>query len=131
MFKNLITTTTNTILYCKKWDETIRFYRDDLQLPVLFTTNWFVEFFLTECSRLSVADEKHATIPGCGNAGITLSLQVRDIDTAREFVDRKDLKPTPIKRHAWDALVFYVFDPEGHRIEMWQSLDMQHRNPES
>ena len=82
MLRNLITT--NTILYCKKWDATIRFYRDGLQLPVIFATNWFVEFALTASSRLSIADEKHSTIKSCGNEGITIALQVENIDAARE-----------------------------------------------
>ncbi len=120
MLRNLITT--NTILYCKKWDATIRFYRDGLQLPVIFATNWFVEFALTASSRLSIADENHSTIKSCGNAGITIALQVENIDAAREYFDMMGLKPTAIKRHPWDARIFHVFDPEGHRIEIWQSL---------
>lgn len=111
----------NTILYCKEWDATVRFYRDGLQLPVLFCVDWFIEFALTETSRLSIANEKHASIKSCGHAGITLTLQVLDIDAAREFALNMGLKPTEIKTHPWSARVFHLFDPEGRRIEMWQS----------
>jgi catechol 2,3-dioxygenase-like lactoylglutathione lyase family enzyme len=52
--------TANTILYCKEWEKTVRFYRDRLHLTVIFSTDWFVEFSLTEHSRLSIADEKHS-----------------------------------------------------------------------
>jgi hypothetical protein len=45
--------TTNTILYCKEWEKTVEFYRNQLKLPVLFATDWFVEFGLNEMSRLS------------------------------------------------------------------------------
>ena len=31
------------------------------------------------------------------------------------------LEPTRIQEHPWDARVFHLFDPEGHRIEIWQS----------
>ena len=56
--------TTNTIFYCKRWEATVRFYRDRLKLPVHFSADWFVEFELTTVSRLSIADEKRATISG-------------------------------------------------------------------
>jgi catechol 2,3-dioxygenase-like lactoylglutathione lyase family enzyme len=114
-------TSTNTILYCREWDATVRFYRDGLLLPVVFATDWFVEFGLTATSRLSIADEGRASIKSCGNAGITLSLQVTDIDAAREHAQKMGLKPTEVKEHPWDARVFHLFDPEGHRIEIWQS----------
>ena len=120
MHKNLITT--NMILYCKEWNTTVRFYRDGLRLPVIFSTDWFVEFQLTAASRLSIADEKHAPIKSCGNDGITVSLQVKDVDAARECAQKMGLNPTVIKRHPWDARIFHVFDPEGHRVEIWQSL---------
>ncbi len=113
--------TTNIILYCTKWEETVRFYRDGLGLPELFSTDWFVEFRLTETSRLSIADERRASIKGSGGSGVTLSLQVKDIDAAREAAERMWMKPTSIEKHPWDARIFHLYDPEGHRIEVWQS----------
>lgn len=127
MDRNLITA--NTIMYCKQWDATVRFYRDGLRLPVLFSADWFVEFGLTETARLSIADEKHTSVKSCGNTGITITLQVRDIDTAREFASNMGLNPTEIRTHPWNARVFHLFDPEGHRIEMWESrFPIRHRD---
>ena len=123
MFKSLITS--NIVLYCKKWDATVRFYRDGLQLPVLFSADWFIEFGLTETSRLSIANEKHTSVKSCGGLGITITLQVEDIDGTCEDAANKGLNPTEIKSHPWDARNFYIFDPEGHRIEMWQSSTRQ------
>ncbi len=40
------------ILYCRQWNNTVEFYRDLMKLPVSFSNNWFVEFLLTETSRL-------------------------------------------------------------------------------
>ena len=114
--------TTNTILYCRKWEETVEFYRDHLRLPVSFSTDWFVEFCLNPSSRLSVADENRASIKSCSGKGITLALEVGDIDKAWENIDKVGLDPTEIRRHAWNAKVFYLFDPEGHRIEIWESI---------
>lgn len=120
MQQNLITA--NTILYCREWQATVRFYRDKLRLPILFSADWFVEFRLTATARLSIANEDHASLKSCGNAGITVALQVEDIDSARVSALTMGLEPTAIEDHPWNARVFYIFDPEGHRIEMWQSL---------
>lgn len=121
MKKNLITT--NTILYCKEWEKTVKFYRDRLKLPILFAADWFVEFGLNAVSRLSIADEKRSSIKGCNGKGITLTMEVNDIEAVRTDMEEIGLKPTRIRKHPWDARVFYIFDPEGHRIEIWQSSD--------
>jgi len=121
MRANLIST--NMILYCTRWEETVRFYRDDLNLPVLFAADWFVEFELGAVSRLSIADESRASVKSCGGRGVTLALEVGDIGAVRTDTQRLGLKPTAIKKHPWNASVFYLFDPEGHRIEIWQLLD--------
>jgi hypothetical protein len=59
--------TTNTILYCKEWEKTVEFYRNQLKLPVLFATDWFLwNLALNEMSRLSIADEQTISfIKGC------------------------------------------------------------------
>ena len=113
--------TTNTILYCTKWVKTVEFYRDQLKLPIIFTTDWFVEFGLNAMSRLSIASEKRSSIKGCGGKGVTITLEVDDIEAAREHAEEIGMKPTKLRKHPWDARVFYIFDPEGHRIEIWQS----------
>ena len=118
---NNIIKSANTILYCKKWIETVEFYRCHLNLPVNFSTDWFVEFSLNAMSRLSIADEKHSSIKSCGGKGMTLAWEVEDIYTARQNIIKAGAKPTEIRKHAWDASVFYFFDPEGHRIEFWES----------
>ena len=123
MHKNFITT--NMILYCKEWGKTVRFYRDRLHLPVNFATDWFVEFRLTAISRLSIADEKRASVKSGGGQGVTLSLEVKDIEAVQEYTQKIGLNPTEIWKHPWDARVFHLFDPEGNRIEIWQSLANQ------
>ena len=110
---------TNTILYCKKWQETVDFYRYRLKLPINFASDWFVEFKLTETAHLSVADERRATIKSCGGAGITLTLQVESINEAWEYLHNNGLTLEPVQEHSWGAHVFYFLDPEGHRIEVW------------
>jgi catechol 2,3-dioxygenase-like lactoylglutathione lyase family enzyme len=118
-------TTANVILYCRQWDQTVCFYRDQLKLPVLFSTDWFVEFRLNSVSRVSIADEKRCSIKSCGGHGVTLALEVEDIAAMRQNMDQIGLKPTSISEHPWNAMVFYLFDPEGHRIEIWQPIVSQ------
>jgi catechol 2,3-dioxygenase-like lactoylglutathione lyase family enzyme len=108
----------NTILYCKKWQETIAFYRDRLKLLVISSNEWFVEFKLNEMSRLSVADETRTSIKSGDGKGITISLQVSDIEQMRAELMDAGITPTPIKE-VWGSKAIYVHDPEGNRLEFW------------
>jgi uncharacterized glyoxalase superfamily protein PhnB len=112
---------TNTILYCRRWQETVDFYRDKLQFPITFASDWFVEFQLAGAAHLSVADERRATVKSSGGAGITLTFQVDDADQAWQALSQQGLTLGPLKDHAWGARVFYFFDPEGHRLEVWSA----------
>ena len=109
---------TNTILYCNRWDATVKFYRDMIRLPVLLQKAWFVEFQLTDNSCLSVADAARTSIASAGGDGMTLSWLVEDIDAVhdRMLADGIDVGPFTV---TWGARAFYLFDPEGHRIEVW------------
>lgn len=110
--------TANIILYCKKWVEMVAFYQTGLELPITVSTEWFVEFKLTETSRLSVADESRTSIKSGNGKGITIGIQVADIVTAYSQLQAAGLNPTAV-REIWGAKAFYVFDPEGNRIEFW------------
>ncbi|UCD89478.1 MAG: VOC family protein [Desulfobacterales bacterium] len=108
----------NTILYCRNWKATIRFYRDTLKFSVHHEREWFVEFHLTGSTYLSIADASLASIKSAGGDGITLSWQVEDIDLAFGWLHELGVKTSPIKP-IWGARSFYFYDPEGHRIEVW------------
>lgn len=108
----------NTILYCRKWDETAAFYRDGLKLLVTSSTDWFVEFKLNESARLSVANETRASIKSGEGKGITISLQVTEIEETRAELIESGLNPGPIKE-IWGSKAFYLHDPEGNRLEFW------------
>ncbi len=121
MEQNLHIKNTNTILYCEKWHQTVDFYQKQLKLPINFKTDWFVEFKLTDTAHVSIVDESKATIKSSKGAGITLTLQVDDINETWKNLHNSGLSLGPIKNHKWGALVFYFLDPEGHRIEVWSS----------
>ena len=110
---------TNTILYCRHWRETVAFYRDRLAFEIAFQNDWFVEFRLTPKAFLSVADQSRATLASAEGKGITLSLQVDDLQAAHHTFTVEGLAPTPTRSQVMGADGFYLFDPEGTRIEFW------------
>ncbi len=95
----------NSILYCKKWEETVALYQTGLRLPITVSTEWFVEFKLTGTSRLSVADESHTSIKSSSGKGITIGLHVVDIVTTHSQLKEAELNPTAIKE-VWGAQGF-------------------------
>jgi predicted enzyme related to lactoylglutathione lyase len=109
---------TNTILYCRNWQETVEFYQIRLKLLVLSSNDWFVEFKLNETSRISVANEARTSVKSGEGKGITVSLQVADIEQIRNELMEAGVTVTPIK-DVWGAKVIYVYDPEGNRLEFW------------
>lgn len=114
---------TNTILYCHHWDETVTFYRNILQFSITHQTDWFVEFQLTNNAYLSIADTRRATIQSVAGQGTTLSWQVADLDEVHANLGQQGIKTTSIQQK-WGARLFYLHDPEGHRIEFWQPLPL-------
>ena len=119
----VIAQSANTILYCQSWRETVAFYRDAMGLPINFASEWFVEFALTDSARLSIADERRATIKSTHGAGITLTFQVADADALWAEFQSAGWQPTPCRTHKWGARTFYLRDPEGNRLEIWSALD--------
>jgi catechol 2,3-dioxygenase-like lactoylglutathione lyase family enzyme len=117
----------NTILYCQKWRETVAFYRHELKLPVMFESDWFVEFRLAGAAHLSIADEARASIKSSHGAGLTLTMQVVDADEVWEQLHQNGLRVEPVKDHAWGARTFYFYDPEGHRLEIWSEKKRSER----
>ena len=109
----------NTILYCKNWEETVAFYRDKLRLEIAYECGWLVEFRLSPTAYLSVADQDRTTIPSAAGKGITLSFQIDDLQAVHQALTRIGLVPTRIRSQVMGADVFYLFDPEGTRIELW------------
>ena len=109
----------NTILYCKKWQDTVAFYRDMIKLPVISSNDWFVEFKLNEMSRLSVANEARTSIGSSNGKGITISLQIADVEQTQAELMEAGINPTPIKE-VWGSKAIYIYDPEGNRLEFWE-----------
>ena len=110
----------NTILYCRNWETTVKFYRDVLKLMVNHETEWLVEFQLVDNTYLSIANASRTSILSSNGDGITLSFQVGTVDAAHRQLREIGIETGPIKP-IWGARAFYIFDPEGHRIELWSN----------
>ncbi len=111
--------TVNTILYCKKWNETVAFYKTYLKLQVITSLEWFTEFKLNETSRLSVANEARTSIDSSDGKGITITMEVDDIESTHSYLQEAGVHPAEIIDHAWGSRVIYLYDPEGNRLEFW------------
>ncbi|MBF0120202.1 MAG: VOC family protein [Desulfobacterales bacterium] len=111
--------TVNTIIYCKKWKETVEFYKTKLQLEVTASFEWFIEFKLNDTSRLSIANEERTSINSSCGKGLTITMRVDNIQDTHSLLEKTGAKPTPIKDHSWGAKVIYIYDPEGNRLEFW------------
>lgn len=117
----------NTILYCKRWSETVEFYKTVLHLNQITTKEWFSEFRLTDTSRLSIANANRTSIEAINGNGITLSLSVENIESVHAHLTDAGANPTAIKT-LWGSSVFYINDPEGNRIEFWSDGFIQRNN---
>jgi uncharacterized glyoxalase superfamily protein PhnB len=109
----------NTVLYCRRWRETVAFYEQVLGLERAFANDWFVELRVGVGAFLSLADERRASIRSAGGAGITLSLRVDDVHRFRHALATRGATTTPVGARPWGALGFLLHDPEGTRIEVW------------
>jgi catechol 2,3-dioxygenase-like lactoylglutathione lyase family enzyme len=108
----------NTILYCRNWKTTVEFYRDVLKLVVNHETEWFVEFQLFDSTYLSIANAAGTSIESAAGRGITISFQVEAVEVSHGRLRNMGIETGPIKT-IWGSRGFYMFDPEGHRLELW------------
>lgn len=111
--------TCNTILYCRQWDETVNFYENKLELIKSFSSDWFVEFRVTDTARISLANQNRTSIRSVDGQGVTVTWQVHDIERAWQNLRENGVETGDIITHAWGARLFRFYDPEKHRLEIW------------
>ncbi|MCI0714486.1 MAG: VOC family protein [Chloroflexi bacterium] len=110
----------NVILYCQQWAKTVDFYEHILGFEVNFRSGWFVEFLVHAGSYVSIADETRSTIKSSTGDGITLPWQGDELEAVHAALVEQGVQVTDIA-HKWGSLVCYLYDPEGHRLELWQA----------
>lgn len=117
--RRVIVDRANTVLYCRRWSETVAFYRDVLAFETAFANDWFVEFRIGgDVGFLSVADAARASVGAVEGRGITLAWRTPDLAAAHAHLAGAGVAVTPIERR-WGAIAFFCHDPEGNRVELW------------
>jgi catechol 2,3-dioxygenase-like lactoylglutathione lyase family enzyme len=117
--KGLSVASFHTILYCQKWAECVSFYRDVLQLPVVFENEVFLEFGPAPGARLGLIDAKRSRRAQVQARSLVLSFRVPDLREAHQFLRTRHPGVSSLKDHPWGARLFEMEDPEGRRIEFW------------
>jgi catechol 2,3-dioxygenase-like lactoylglutathione lyase family enzyme len=109
----------NTILYCRRFNETVRFYAETLALVRGRATDWFVEFKVAPGAFISIADEQRTQVKSAAGGGVTLTLRVADAAVLHGMLIARGVDVPPVESRPWNAEGFFIHDPEGNRIEIW------------
>lgn len=109
----------NTILYCRRWKETVGFYEHKLEFNRRSLSDWMVEFRVTNSMAISLANEERTKIKSVNGQGITLTWQVEDIEYSWWELRNRGVDLEAIKSHHFGGRLFRFYDPEGHRLEIW------------
>lgn len=113
----------HTVLYCRKWQECIAFYRDVLGFPVVFENDLFVELETAPGARIGLLDAARSRRRNEAPAGFLLSFRVEDIHSTHDLLSaRLSNLPKPA-RHPWGALLFELQDPDGRTVEFWSPAE--------
>lgn len=112
----------NTVLYCRRFQDTVAFYEHMLGLSRCHSNDWFVEFQIAPGAFLSVADERRATVKTAAGAGITVTLRVADVRGLHALLLGRGAEPPPVGARPWGAQGFLLRDPEGTRVEIWSPV---------
>ena len=110
------------VVFCAQWEACAAFYGGTLGLPETDRRDGFVEFAVAPGACIGLIDV--ADRPGYGDPSRTpglLALQTDDIHTLHRRLSSRLAALPRIRRHPWGALVFEISDPEGRRIEFWQT----------
>ena len=113
----------HTVLFCRKWDECVVFYRDVLGFCVIDQKKHFMEFQVTQESRISLLKPKRSFPPEHRDQTFILSFCVSDIEETHRRLAARLPGLAEVKSHPWRAMVFELQDPEGRRIEFWSPAD--------
>lgn len=70
---------------------------------------------------ISVADVKRCTIASSAGVGVTLSWSLAELEMLHAHLKTQKVRISEITSHSWRAPYFYAWDPEGNRIEFWQT----------
>ena len=117
--KKLAVESYHTVLFCRKWDACVSFYRDILGFEVVDTRTGFVEVQVTPDSRIGLLRSGKEDDPANSDSTLILSFRVGDVDKIHKILSARCKEVTAVKKHPWGARLFELRDPEERRLEFW------------
>jgi catechol 2,3-dioxygenase-like lactoylglutathione lyase family enzyme len=111
----------HTVLFCRKWDACVQFYRDILEFIPVDEKPGFVEFQVVPGSHIGLLKYvgKHVSK---NNASFILSFRVENLEEFHKSLSARCEGVTAVKQHPWGARIFELRDPEERRLEFWTPL---------
>ena len=109
----------HTVLFCRKWDACVSFYRDVLGFEEIDAKTGFVEVQVTPGSRIGLLRHNKNADAQNHDTFVILSFRVGNIEKIHEILSARCQGVAEIKQHPWGARLFELRDPEGRRLEFW------------
>ena len=109
----------HAVLFCRKWDAYVSFYRDVLGFEVVDTKTGFVEFQVTPGSRIGLLKPTGDSATEYSDTSFILSFRVGNAEEIHRALSARCTGLTAVKQHPWGAHLFELRDPEGRRLEFW------------
>jgi catechol 2,3-dioxygenase-like lactoylglutathione lyase family enzyme len=109
----------HVVLFCRKWDDSVTFYRDILGLPVTDRRKGFLEFQVTPEARIGLLREVRSPASVRRDDRFILSFRVPDIRATHRQLQARCPDLPAVREHPWGAWVFELTDPEERRLEFW------------
>ena len=109
---------TGIILYTLKYDRCVKFYREILELPVMFRTESLTCFEFGDAYLMVEMDDEHAAVDGIHAAPhriqTCLRLNVPDVQAMAEMLIANNVA-VDYQEHSWGTVAKF-FDPDGNLI---------------
>ena len=117
--KSLSVDSFHAVLFSRKWDACVSFYRDILGFAVVDEKSGFVEFEVASRSRIGLIQSERYSVSEKNEYPFILSFRVENVEEAHKILSMKCSGVTAVKQHSWGARLFEIKDPEGRRLEFW------------
>ena len=116
-----LTTIPYITLWAVNFDEMVAFYRDQLELPVEFGDENFIQF-ATQGTKLYI--HRLGTAPTLREHTVEIHFDVPDVDAAYAALVRRGVEfEDPPANRPWGARMAAFRDPEGFAVEIVGPLD--------
>jgi len=117
--KTMLVESFHTVLFCRKWDACVDFYRDIMGFTAVDEKPGFVEFEVAPGSRIGLLKSSGNCALKNKDTSFILSFRVGDLEEFHKIFSARCKGVTAVRQHSWGARVFELRDPEERRLEFW------------